>query len=152
MALFSFELGPPHIDGWASGGSTQEITPNTGRCAVGECTPADAAPLLAVQSDIRSCGRPCSCHAHRHGHVGRARASCASIARPWCGRGKCSISQAGTTPMCVCAPEIPSCGPLQGISPPHPHDSASRSGVCSPSPPAYTSSRACQCRSPPLYK
>ena len=25
VALFTFELGPPHIDGWASGGSSEEI-------------------------------------------------------------------------------------------------------------------------------
>ena len=38
-----------------------------GRCAIGECDLADAAPLLAVPSDIRSCGRACSCHMHCHG-------------------------------------------------------------------------------------
>ena len=29
VAVFSFELGPPHIDRWASGGSSEEITPKT---------------------------------------------------------------------------------------------------------------------------
>ena len=45
-----------------------------GRCAIGECALADAAPLLAVPPDIRSCGRACSCHMHCHGHV-RAQAA-----------------------------------------------------------------------------
>ena len=27
MSLFSFELGPPHIDGWASGGPSEEMSP-----------------------------------------------------------------------------------------------------------------------------
>ena len=29
VALFTFELGPPHIDGWASGGSSEEMSPKT---------------------------------------------------------------------------------------------------------------------------
>ena len=29
VALYSFKLGPPHIDGWASGGSSEEIIPKT---------------------------------------------------------------------------------------------------------------------------
>ena len=29
VALFTFELGPPHIDGWASGGSSEEVSPKT---------------------------------------------------------------------------------------------------------------------------
>ena len=77
-----------------------------GRCAIGECTLADAAPLLAVPSDrdIRSCGRACSCHMHCHGHV---RAQAAQLGRaPWggqCGRrrwegGRCPHSWGGSGP------------------------------------------------------
>ena len=43
-----------------------------GRCAIGECALADAAPLLAVAAvppDICSCGRACSFHMRCHGHV-----------------------------------------------------------------------------------
>ena len=29
VALFTFELGPPHNDGWASGGSSEEMSPKT---------------------------------------------------------------------------------------------------------------------------
>ena len=52
-----------------------------GRCAIGECALADAAPLLAVPSDIRSCGRACSCHIYALPWP-RASASCAAQACP----------------------------------------------------------------------
>ena len=29
VALFTFELGPPHIEGWALGGFSEEMSPKT---------------------------------------------------------------------------------------------------------------------------
>ena len=115
MALFSFELGPTHIDGlgghwevpvkklppnlhqectWgdivksekselnrktgklnrnmnvnkmsylAPAGTCTGTQAGHGRCDISECALVDAALLLAVQSNIHSCGQVCSCHMH----------------------------------------------------------------------------------------
>ena len=69
-----------------------------GRCAIGECALADAAPLLAVPPDIRRCGRACSCHMHcrAYGHV---RAQAAQLRRTPKGRRAVWQAPVGGAPL-----------------------------------------------------